>query len=239
MGEWDVRYLGSRMRAHATKTFTFERPPDLDYQPGQFFFIMLPEGPSGGPIEHHFTFSSSPTEPTVEFTTRLTGSEFKNWMDSLPEGDMVHIAGPDGAFVLQPDSKSVCYVCGGIGITPARSTVRWALDTGADLDIVVLYGNRDLGSAPFHEEFDAITSEHIRVVNVLSEPGPDWDGEVGLIDAQLVRRALPDYGSRDFYVAGSAPFVDGVTRMLMEELAVPAHHVFSEHFPGYAALAAG
>src|SRR5512135_1890698 len=131
MGEWDVHYLGSRFRATGIKTFAFERPQDLDYVPGQFFFVLLRGSAvtETGPIEHHFSFSSSPTEPNVEFTTRMTGHEFKNRLAALAPGDVVHLAGPDGAFVLGPEMKKVCYVCGGIGITPARSTIRWALDT--------------------------------------------------------------------------------------------------------------
>ena len=238
MGEWDVRYLGSRVRATGTKTFAFERPRDLDYAPGQFFFVLLRplDDSRRRPIEHHFSFSSSPTEAHVEFTTRMTGHEFKNRLDMLKAGDMVHIAGPDGAFMLRPGMRKVAYVCGGIGITPARSTVRWALDTAADIDIVVLYGNRDLAGTAFREEFDEIASSNVRVVNVLSEPEPDWAGRRGHIDGELVQQELPDWNERDFFVSGPAVMVDSVVRVLTEDVGVSADRVRSEHFPGYASL---
>ena len=186
-------------------------------------------------IEHHFSFSSSPTEPNVEFTTRLTGHEFKNRIAALAEGDVVHIAGPDGAFVLQPGMEKVVHICGGIGITPARSTVKWALDTNADLDIVVLHGNRDSASTPFRDEFEAIRSEKIRWVNVLAEPEEGWTGRTGLITEALVRAEVPDWAERDYYVSGPAGMVNAVTTMLLEELLVQSRNVYSEHFPGYAA----
>jgi len=238
MGEWDVRYLGSRVRAADVKTFTFERPNDLDYMPGQFFFVLLrsEDDPPHRPIEHHFSFSSSPTETNVEFTTRMTGHEFKNRLEMLREGELVHIAGPDGAFVLPPGARKVAYLCGGIGITPARSTVRWALDTDANIDIVVLYSNRDLAGAAFREEFEEIATPNIRVVNVLSEPEPGWRGPLGRIDARLVLRELPDWDQRDFFVSGPAVMVDGVVRALIEDVGVSADRVRSEHFPGYASL---
>ncbi len=66
----------------------------------------------------------------MEFTTRMTGHEFKERLKRLRDGDHVHLAGPDGAFVIRPSMRKVAYVCGGIGITPARSTVRWAIDSG-------------------------------------------------------------------------------------------------------------
>ncbi len=235
MGEWDVRYLGSRDRATATKTFTFERPADLTYAPGQFFFVLLQAaGSELRPIEHHFSFSSSPTEPVVEFTTRMTGHEFKNRLEMLEVGDVVHLAGPDGAFVLDPDATKVVYLAAGIGITPVRSTVRWALDSGAKVDIVVLYANRDLEGAAFREEFDAIASDTIRVVNVLSHPPSAWTGLAGHIDADIVRDVVPDWGERRFFVSGPPRAVDGLTRMLFDDVGVPTDRVISEHFPGYA-----
>lgn len=237
MGEWDTRFLGSRIRATETKTFAFERPPGLTYLPGQFFFVLLPAKESDvPPIEHHFSFSSSPTEPNVEFTTRLTGSEFKLRLDALSPGDTVHIAGPDGTFFFEPGTRKAAYLCGGIGVTPARSTVRWALDSSADVDIVVLCANRDLESTPFREEFDAIRSENVRVVNVLSHPEPGWTGRSGHIDAEAIRETVPDWRERQFFVSGPAPMVDAMVRMLVAEVGVDERRAVSEHFPGYAAL---
>jgi glycine betaine catabolism B len=231
MGEWNVSYLGTRERATQTRTFTFERPAGLEYRPGQFFFVLL-GGPT--PIEHHFSFSSSPTEPRVEFTTRMTGHEFKDRMDELEPGRTVHIAGPDGAFVLRPQMRKVAFLSAGIGITPARSTVRWALDTEPDVDIVVLYGNRNLESTAFREEFDEIRSDRVRVVNVLSEPDLGWQGPTGHIDAEVVRAHVPDWGERDFFISGPGPVVDAYARTLIQDVGVRAQRVISEHFPGYA-----
>jgi ferredoxin-NADP reductase len=235
MGEWNARYLGSRLRSVGTKTFAFERPADLEYAPGQFLFVLLYGSDALGtqPIEHHFSFSSSPTEPRVEFTTRMTGHEFKNRLDALAVGDIVHLAGPDGAFVVRPGMRKVAYVCGGIGITPARSTVRWALDTGADVDVVVLYANRNLASIAFREEFEGITSDHVHVVSVLSQPEAAWRGRVGHIDADVVREAVPDWADRDFFVSGEAALVDALARVLTGDVGVSPARVISEHFPGY------
>lgn len=233
MGEWDVRYLGSRERARDTRTFAFERPAGLEYLPGHFFFVLLDRG-SSHQLEHHFSFSSSPTEPRVEFTTRMTGHEFKERLMQLEVGEVVHIAGPDGMFVIRPQDEKVAYLCPGIGVTPARSTVRWALDTGASLDVVVLYGNHSLQDAAFREEFDAIESDHVRVVQVLSNPPHAWQGPRGHIDADLVRREIPDWAQRRFLISGAAGVVNELARVLVEDVGVPHERVMSEHFPGYA-----
>lgn len=235
MGSWDVRYQGSRDAAQGTKTFSFERPQALDYRPGQFFFVTLPGAP-GVPKEkltHHFSFSSSPTEPDVEFTTRMTGHPFKEHMRSLDPGSIVTISGPDGAFVLPGSMRKAAYVCGGIGITPVRSTLRWAVDTSAPVDLVVLYANADLASAPFREELDAMQSPTVRVVLVLSHPEAGWTGRSGHIDPDLVEAEIPDWGDRHFFVSGPPGMVTAVARSLQQEMGVAQDSLTAEAFPGY------
>jgi glycine betaine catabolism B len=229
-----VSYLGKRDRAKGTKTFTLARPEDLDYQAGQFFYILIPPAPPASKwMEHHFSFSSSPTEPNVEFTTRMTGHEFKDRLDALAPGTEVRILGPDGALVLPPEVGKVAYVCGGIGITPARSMVRWDVDSGAGVDIVVLYANHDLAGAAFSDEFAALRSPRVRVVDVLSAPPPDWRGRTGHIDADTVREEVPDWRERVFYVSGPPPMVAALEQMLSAEVGVADDRLVTEVFPGY------
>jgi ferredoxin-NADP reductase len=54
--------------------FRFARPDGYEFTAGQWFVITIPSG--DGPLTKHFTHSSSPTEPFLAFTTRLTGSQF-------------------------------------------------------------------------------------------------------------------------------------------------------------------
>ncbi len=230
----EARFIGKRERALATKTFTLERPTGFDYEPGQFFFVWIPADDAGSAfLQHHFTLSSSPTEENLEFTTRLTGHPFKERMDELAPGAVLRVDGPEGSFALQPGMKKVCYVCGGIGITPARSTVRWALDTGADVDITVLYANRDLESIAFREEFEAIGSHHIRVLDVLSDADAGWSGRRGRIDADLVRAEVPDFAGRHFFVSGPPGMVAALAGMLALDVGIPKDRLMTEDFTGY------
>lgn len=233
MSDAMVRYLGSRERATGTRTFSFERPQGFDYLPGQFFYLRIPSGTGGDWLVHHFSLSSSPTEPDVEFTTRMTGHDFKRRMDELEPGTLVRVSGPDGSFVVKPEMGKVAFVCGGIGITPARSTLRWAADTDVDLDITVLYASKDLASAAFSGEFDALCSNRLRVVYVLSDPEPGWSGRSGRIDADIVRTTLPDWQERTFFVDGPPPMVESLRRLLAEEVGVRRDHMVLEDFPGY------
>jgi ferredoxin-NADP reductase len=208
-------------------------PEDLDYVAGQYFHIRIPTADVGTWIEHHFSFSTSPTEHDIAFTTRLTGHEFKDRIDALEPGTEVRVWGPDGAFVLRPEMRKVAFLCGGIGITCVRSNIRWIIDTGADVDVVLLYGNRDLEGAAFREELDALGVPNVRVVYVLSERQPGWSGPSGRIDADLVRAEVPDCADRFFFVSGPLNMVRGLRTMLIDDAGMPKQRIVTERFPGY------
>ena len=213
MAEHDVKYLEKIEMADGIKSFRFERPEGFDYSPGQFFFINI-QNDAGNTIEHHFTLSSSPTESYIEFTARMTGSDFKNAMDSLEIGTKVHIKGPYGVFTPSPEMKKVAYLCGGIGVTPARPAIKWAVDTESEIDIVLLFGNKDLESIPFKDEFDAVNKDSIKIVYVLSRQD-DWTGPKGHISAKIIETQIPDWKDRMFFVSGPPPMVESIKKILM------------------------
>lgn len=232
MKGWDVRYIEKIERAVGTKSFRFERPKDFDYLPGQYFFVSIPKGKERW-LLHHFSFSSSPTEPHIEFTTRMRDSEYKNTMDSLPYGIIVRITEVHGDFTVGEKMKKVAYVCGGIGITPARAMIRWAADTEADIDIVLLYANRNLASTAFREELDEMSGERLKAVHILSRPEEGWTGPSGHIDSNFVRAQVPDWKERYFFVSGPPAMVDAIRKVLKEDVGVQQDQIKLENFLGY------
>ena len=102
-------------------SFRLERPEGYQYQAGQWLVITFAH-PPGEPSAHHFSHSNSPTEPVLEFTTRLRGSEFKDALDALPVGAEVELEGPYGSFTLPEEVERVAFLTGGIG---AASCVAW------------------------------------------------------------------------------------------------------------------
>jgi ferredoxin-NADP reductase len=231
MKGWDTRYLEKIERAEGTKSFRFQRPEDLNYLPGQYFFISIPK--ENRQLIHHFSFSSSPTEPHIEFTTRIRDSEFKKTMDSLRPGSRVHIREVLGDFILDESMKKVVYLCGGIGITPARSTIRWARDTESDLDVVLLYANRNQSSTAFREELESLSGDHLRVYHILSHPEEGWEGSTGHINAEFVRTSVPDWRERNYFVSGPPALVTAMGKVLQEDMGISMTQIKMENFLGY------
>ncbi|MFH0917226.1 MAG: FAD-dependent oxidoreductase [bacterium] len=220
-------------------TFGFERPQGYEYRPGQWFVITFP-GPAG-PYDHHFSHSSSPTEPFLEFTTRMRGSDFKNALDALPLGTEVEIEGPFGAFTPQEGLERVAFVTGGIGITCVRSILRWLTDTrgrsstdAPPQEIVLLLANRSQAGVPFREELEQMEAAlpGLRVVHVLSRPGARWPGHRGHIDVEILTRELPGPPSWAYYLSGPPSFCESM-RELLVGWGIGPGSIKMERFDGY------
>lgn len=232
--------LSSRPETPSVKTFRFDLGGrTLDYKPGQYASAKLDgvEDPRG--TTRPFTLSSSPTEnSSVAITTRISGrSPFKERLAALRAGEEVELRAPMGAFTLDT-SRPAVMLAGGIGITPFRSMIRYAADQAFDLPILLLYSSRTPAEIVFKAELDEIarTRRNIRVTYTVTRPDgaqERWDGRTGRFGADDVRAAADGLGQPFYYVCGSEAMVEGMTRLLSEELRVAPADIRSEEFPGY------
>ncbi len=225
-----TRLLEAVPRGPGTASFRFEKPEGFTYEAGQFFFITIPG--QDGPLRKPFTYSSSPTEPFLELTTRLSGSDFKSALEALVPGAEVEMQAPHGRFVLKEDVTKMACLIGGVGITPIRSMLRYLADTGArDPEIVVFYANRSEDGITFGDELAELEGRmpNMRTVNVLSRPGDNWKGRRGYITMDLVREEIGDPSAWTFYLCGPPPMMDSMTEALTE-LGVPKSQIVLERF---------
>jgi ferredoxin-NADP reductase len=217
------------------KTFRFPiYTKGMRYLPGQFFFLTIKIG--GKDAIHHFSFSSSPTEKGyIEFTKRITGSVFSQTLDTMKPGTWARLRGPEGFFTLPRKHRRLAFLSGGIGITPLRSMLRYIADKGLAYDIVMLYGNKKYEDIPFRNELDDIAAgTGLRLEYVIS--GPDypagWRGETGLITGDMVRKTIPDYRERRFYISGPPRMVIGLQATVLG-LGIPLQQIMWDSFTGY------
>ena len=224
-------------RTASIRSFRFPiRSKGFRYRPGQFFFITIMV--EGQEADHHFSFSSSPTEKGyMEFTKRITGSAFSQTLAKLTPGVWARIRGPMGDFVLPRKPQKISFISGGIGITPLRSMMRYAVDKKLPYDMVLLYGNPVPGEIAFRSELDSFqdcSSPRVRIEHVLSGPGlpPDWTGRTGFVNSQVVTETMPDYMERLHFISGPPKMVTSLKEQL-ETLDVPAKQILIDSFTGY------
>ncbi|HNW39176.1 MAG TPA: FAD-dependent oxidoreductase [Candidatus Omnitrophota bacterium] len=220
-------------RNYNVKSFRLEAPGVLDYQAGQFLSVKLQDNPA---LKRYLSISSSPTEKGyLEFTKKLTGSDFSKTLDTLRTNDEVLIQYPFGKFVLDESFPKIAFLSGGIGITPIRSICKYAVDKKLGSDIILIYANRSVKDIVFKEDFDAMMKSYpgLKIAHVLTESEPGFRCAVGRINAGLIKCEIPDYEKRKFYLCGPPPMVESMRKLLAEELSVPPEMIITENFQGY------
>ena len=220
------------MRSRNAKSIRFVRPDGFDYLPGQWISLTL--GTGDKQWTKPLSLSSSSTEDFLEVTKRLTGHDFSNALNDLKAGDKALMKGPYGSFTLQGGNDRVCMLSGGIGITPLRSMIRFATDRKLRTSIVLLHSNRYEDGIPFEEDLDEMERQNpnLRVVKTMTGSATGWKGLTGRIDPEKIKKAVPDYSERYFYVSGPGPMVDAMKKMLIG-MGLSEVQIKQENFLGY------
>jgi len=164
---------------------------DLPYKPGQFVEVSL-----AGIREAPISISSSPTQKGLELVVRNVGNLTKA-IHKLQVGDKLGIRGPYGTTypIEEAKGKDLVFICGGIGLVPQRSFIRYALDHRSDYGkIIVLIGTKCYSMRLFREEI-ALWQERkdMTVLETIDEAHDCWDGNVGVVTTLIpkIENELP------------------------------------------------
>ena len=155
-------------------------------------------------------------------------------MKALEVGGWAKIAGPHGKFTFEGEYEKIALLSGGVGITPLRSICRYCADTQLPTKITLLYGNRSERDILFRREFEEMQEQNknFRAVFCVGEASEAWDGYTGVINAEMIRKEMPDYIERVFYICGPPTMVK-VMEDLLRNLEVPEESIRVENFTGY------
>jgi predicted ferric reductase len=206
------------------------RHDGIPFEPGQFAWIKLLDRPYSL-AEHPFSFASSALDPAHPSFTIGRAGDFTSGVAALPVGTELCVDGPHGSWSPPLPEAGYVLLAAGIGITPVLSMLRTWADRGDRRPVQLIYANRAWARVPFREEIERLrTRVDLDVVHVLSAPEKGWKGERGRIDAELLRRVLPDDSAeRNFFACGPPPMVASA-RAALRELAIPAAQIHLERF---------
>ncbi len=221
-------------RTPGVKSFRFAiNQPGVRYRPGQYFYVTLDI--DGKHHVHHFSFSSSPTEKGyIEFTKRITNSVYSTALDHATPGTWALIEGPEGSFTLTRKREKLCFICGGIGITPLRSMLIYVKQKRLPYDITLLYASRSAEDIIFRSELDALNLENARVLHFVSRKDGSASSNLiqGYIDKDAIAQMVPDYDERLFYISGP-PGMLGSMLEHVTALGVSSKRIKFDAFTGY------
>lgn len=212
------------------RTFRFGLREDIPFAPGQYLMLTLPIGEKT--VSKPFSLSNSPTEKGyIEFTKKMSESDFSRALNNLATGQECLIRLPMGSFTWEGEFPRVAFLCGGIGVAPVRSMVKYSVDMQLPVDMVVLYSSRKPECVVFKDDFAMMQRAHrgLKVVYTLTRCEEGVEGcRTGEIDEEMIRAEIPDYDRRVFYLCGPAPMVRALQFVLLDRLRLHAECVRSE-----------
>jgi ferredoxin-NADP reductase len=214
-------------------SYRFPRSPELTYKPGQYFFITIKQGDRE--LTKHFSFSSSPTEKDhFEFTKKFTDHEYSMSLKAAKVGDWARIDAPYGQFTFEGEYPEIALLAGGIGITPFISICKNATDKRLNSKITLFYGCRTENDIAFKQELEKMQEQNknLKIVFMVNEASSQWKGATGVINAEMIKKELPDYKDNLFYVCGPPPMVKTM-ETLIESIGLPKTQLKLEYFTGY------
>jgi ferredoxin-NADP reductase len=220
-----------------TYDFVFRPAGKPAFEAGQYLEWTLPvTQPDARGNRRYFTVASAPTEGPVRLGVKFypAPSAFKRALRAMAPGDTIHAAQVAGSFTLPSDrGAKLAFLAGGIGITPFRSMLQYLVDRGERRAITVLYAADSARDIAYRDVLEAARRTlGIETVYALAT-GAGPGAAKGRIDADLVRRAIPDYRERTFYISGPQAMVTALRRML-RGMGVRRSRIKVDFFPGLA-----
>lgn len=200
------------------------RSSEFAYQAGQY--LTLKVDLDGREVRRCYSMSSAPVEDELRITVkRDPGGLMSNWLnDTATEGTELHVAPPEGRFVLhtEVDDELVAFA-GGSGITPIISLIRTAL-TDTSRRVRLLYANRGRDSVIFADSLTLLATQYPDRFEVAFH----YDDEHGFVTPEAVASFVGQDAS-DYYVCGPTPFMNTV-EAAVGEVGAPAGRVHLERF---------
>lgn len=238
---FEVSLKGKKQIAEGTWAFVFERPDGFRFKAGQHVRMKLihPSETDGEGDSRFFSLASTPQDPDLVIAMRMRDTAFKRVLGRVQIGDKVLIQVlldvPHGAFALHDDpSRPAVFLVGGIGIAPAFSMIKDAVERKLSHRLLLFYSNRRPEDAPYLEELQKLAEQvlSLKVIATMTVSATPWHGETGRIERSMLAKHVGDLKSPNYYVSGLPEMVSAMKTML-EDSGVGEDRVHAEEFTGF------
>ena len=231
--------IRKKQLSHDTFEFAFAKKNDIKFIPGQYMEWTLPhKNMDSRGNRRYFSISSSPTENELAIAVKFynPSSSYKKQLLNLQSNSKITAAQVSGDFILPKNLKTpIVFIAGGVGIAPFRSMIQYILDKNLQTDIILIYSNRTINDILYSDIFERAEVNGIRTIYNLTDINnlpPNWAGGTGHINENTIKKYLPDYQKRIFYISGPQLMVQNFEEVLLKT-GVKKSSIKSDFFPGY------
>jgi ferredoxin-NADP reductase len=241
---FEVALKGKRKIAERTYEFVFEKPKGFHFNAGQHVRMTLlnPYETDSKGNSRFMTLANTPSEKNLIVAMRMTNSAFKRSLGQMKAGEKVLIQillhSPHGSFVIHKDASTpAVFLVGGIGIVPAYSMIKDAVERKLPHKIFLFYSNRRPEDAPYLEDLQKLARQTpnfklIATMTQMKKSNKAWKEETGFISETMLKRYIADLSSPIYYIAGLTEMVNAM-KNLVKELGVKESNIRSEDFSGF------
>ena len=185
----------------------------LSYQAGQFAQLKVP----GTTSWRNYSYAHpADGASTVEFIVRLLPrGEMSDYLrERAKPGDRIAMRCSKGGFYLRPVVRPLVLVAGGTGLS-AILAMAASLDAGITQPVHLVYGVTKAEDLCKLDELEELQRRipSLTVHTVVAEPGPGWDGPVGLV-TDLLDPDMFGGGDADVYLCGPPAMVEATRTWL-------------------------
>ncbi len=241
---YEVALKSKKQIAEGTHAFVFEKPEGFRFIAGQHVRMTLID-----PLEtdtegdsRFFTIASTPQEPDLVFAMRMRDTAFKRVLSRMQVGEKVLIEilleSSHESFMLHEDTlKPAVFIVGGIGIVPAYSMIKDAVQRKLPYKMFLFYSNRRPEDAPYLNELQNLAEQNlsfmlIATMTELEKSSHVWQGETRFINRAMLERYVEDLRSPIYYVAGLPEMVNAMQAVLAE-VGLNKDSIRAEEFAGF------
>ncbi len=241
---YEIALKSKRQIAKGTMLFVFEKPKGFAFKAGQHVRMTLlnpPETDTKGD-SRFFSLVNTPQEKDLVIALRMSDSASKRVLKNMNVGEKVLIQillnAPHDSFAIHDDASiPAVFLIGGIGIVPAFSMIKDAIERKLSHKIFLFYSNRKPEDAPFLNELEQLAKQNpnfslIATMTEAEKSVKPWRGETGYINKQMLQRYLKDLNAPVYYIAGLSGMVNAM-KGLLNELKVDKDNIHAEDFSNF------
>ena len=241
---YEVALKEQKHVAEDTIACVFEKPDGFRFEAGQHIRMTLlnPLETDREGNSRFFSLVNTPQEQDLVIAMRMRDTAFKRVLGQMQPGDKVRIEillkSPHRAFTLHDEpARPAVFLIGGIGIVPAFSIIKDALERKLPHTMVLFYANRRPEDAPFLDELEDMAQHHptFTLIATMTQPEKSahaWQRETGYIDRAMLERYVDDLKSPIYYIAGLPEMVNAMKTMLKAS-GVHEQSIHTEEFSGF------
>ena len=233
---FNVHCLRKRLIAPNVYELRLEKPAGFTFAAGQFVLFDVPlfENPTDMQTRA-YSIASAPFESDLLFVIKLVpNGRASRWLETkLQEGDVIHLQGPIGRFLLKEDAAPLLMAATGTGVAPFRAQLLHMFAEANNARTVHLV-NGVLSPRDFYweAEWKALEQAHpnLHVHASFLSGEPDWHGETGSVQDRVKKIIAESADNLQIYLCGPPDLVATLKTLCLEECGVAKEYIHAESY---------